>query len=197
VPDESNEPPQPPTPLDKDTLKGLFDLQKDTYALLESSIKTLEDKGRNNVVAATGAVGFALLILKPDAIAQSALSGFGSLPSSLTTLLAVTSLLALCSAAEIVVQIFRRNARIQSLTDKIVAQPRWLYEELPLEIDNHEQFLRTGAAVYFGYGTVVEPILDRKAEEVKAQFVGLSRLIVFTFGYLGLGAVALALRAVA
>jgi hypothetical protein len=197
VPDESNEPPQPPTPLDKDTLKGLFDLQKDTYALLESSIKTLEDKGRNNVVAATGAVGFALLILKPDAIAQSALSGFGSLPSSLTTLLAVTSLLALCSAAEIVVQIFRRNARIQSLTDKIVAQPRWLYEELPLEIDNHEQLLRTGAAVYFGYGTVVEPILDRKAEEVKAQFVGLSRLIVFTFGYLGLGAVALALRAVA
>jgi hypothetical protein len=197
VPDEQNEAGENPKPLDKETLKGLLDLQRETYTLLEGVIKTLEDKGRNNVVAATGAVGFALLILKPDAIASSVFLGFGTLVSSAATVLAIGSLAGLIAAAWIVVQIIRRNALVQGLTNKITVQSRWLYEELPLELDSYEQLLRTGASVYYEYGAVVEAILERKSQEVKAQFVGLNRLIVYTFAYLGLGALVLALRAVA
>jgi hypothetical protein len=195
VPDDPADLPPDPKPLDRDTLKGLYDLQRDTYNLLENTVKTLEDKGRNNVVAATGAVGFALLILKPDAIAQSAFLGFTTLASSLAAVLALGSLAALVTAAWLVVQIIRRNAHVQGLTNKVIVQSRWLYEGLPLELENNEQFLRTAASVYFQYGELVETIMERKSAEVKAQFVGLNRLIVLIFAYLGLGALVLAIRA--
>ena len=165
--------------------KRALELAKSTFQLAEGSIKTVEDKGRNNITVAPAILGFVAIVLRPDSVA----AGF--------KLVAGWQLLALaCFSLTVVavIVVYQQYLRITQPAQADQVDPEWIVS-LPETVVTELDSVASELGVYQVYIKQSQTATKLKSLALKRQtsamlwVVGLVGLYLL-FGALHLGVTA-------
>jgi hypothetical protein len=165
--------------------KRALELAKSTFGLAEGAIKTIEEKGRNNITLATTMLGFVILVLRPDTVVAK--FGLGLFYFQLLSLaMFVFSVLNVIFIYNNYIVIIRPVS-----ADQI--DPQWIVD-LPDSVGKEVESVASELGIYKRYIEQSQEAMKVKSRALKSQTNRMVALVVFVVLYLVCGGVHLALQ---
>ncbi len=146
-----------------------LDFAKVSFALVESSIKTVEDKGRNNITLAPTILGFVILILRPDLVAAQ---------FSWALNWQLMAMLAFAEAVLCVIWSFREYLTIIRPTQANQIDPNWIVS-LPESVSSSLESVASELDVYKVYLEQGQAAMRLKSQALKNQTLAMFAMTIF------------------
>lgn len=162
--------------------KRALELAKNTFGLAETSVKIIEEKGRNNITLTPTVLGFVVVVLRPDSV--------GAKFNWINTW-QVFALLTFAGAVTCVIWAYIEFLTIVRPTQAYQIDPNWIIE-LPEKVSSEVGFVASELGIFQVYIQQSQDAIKKKSKALDKQTTAMVSMIVFVVLYLGFSVVYLA-----